>query len=922
MNGRRLLTLSTLALLFACEDQKNPTGPTGLTPPTDPSAIISDGAHGGNPDFFFLPPMVPLASRNPNFELGKFNNALKPSLKIQICELASTPVNAQGLPRGDTPCAGSPIKTFAPGTVKLVNLPRRENGWWNFFGLPADGFYYVLWDTRQSNLNVNKYYRIKVLIAGSPDFLLGIADVDPMSSLRQWKYSLTGDVIQLIDDVLLPIPFRVERNALCTDVTLCASATITNHTADGSDQFVRVQGADGSFIAGVQIPDGWLPANGPQNVVFTIRRVNTGVNNVAAGTQTIPCHTTNLPLQQFNGCFNFSTIPELPIIPESGGHQFLKEITAAVCFVLVDAGEIEDFREPWVQLWSSEAGGADAKALPSAPDAQILSEGTGRNCGNNLVGFNNKSSGFRGLASAGWDKLKSGLGRVFGVQTAYAVDLGLGGLSFDLSNIGPALTARIERYTNTGLTLGAGATTTSTVRIVGTQKHDHSGLLPTGIGGLSVKFKVVPGNGTLRLLGSEAPPDTVVTSITNTNPIVAGSATSGGGFAPVNWTMPSTPGTYTLTATGTALGGPITFTATVPPVVGFNFLPGSVRAGTAHTCGLATGGAAYCWGNNSQGALGDGFTTPNSVKPLAVAGGLTFAKLALGWSHTCALTSAGAAYCWGDNNAGELGDGTEADIRTTPTAVTGELTFSSVTAGFSHTCGVTTVGAAYCWGDNGRGQLGDGLMTRHNTPTPVFGERTFAILVAGDEHTCGLTTGGAAYCWGRNNVGQLGDGTMTDHITPEAVAGELTFTSLGAGHNNNCGLTSGGATYCWGTNFFGQLGDGTTTTSTTPVAVVGELLFASLSVGGQHACGRTSGGVAYCWGYNETGLLGNGTLTTRSTPGAVSGGITFASLAAGDSHMCGQTSSGTAYCWGDNGGGKLGDGTMTNRTTPAAVSSP
>jgi hypothetical protein len=579
MKSRRLLALSVLAFAFGCRDQKLPTAPTGPSAPTDPSAIISDGAHGGNPDFFFLPPMVPLPLHNPNFELGKFNNTLQPSLKIDICELKSENLNTRGLPTAATRCvAGDPLKTFAPGTVKLVNLPVRQNGWWNLFGLPPDGFYYVLWDTRQSSLNVNKYYRIKVLVAGPPDVVLGVADVDPMSSLFQWKYTLTGEVIQLINGFFLPIPFRVEKGggpALCGGATLCTSATVTNLPPGGPDQIVRVQGADGSFIAGVRIPADFLPPPpGPQSVVLTISRVNTGANNVPAGTQEIPCHA-NLPLQQFNSCFHFSTIPELPLFPPGNeeGRQFKNAITVAVCFVLIDKEPL-DSREPYVQLWSSDEGGENAKPLPSASDAQILTAGTGRDCGNNLVGFNNNSNGFTQLASAGWGKLKGGLGRLFGVQTAYAVDLGLGGFTFDLSNIGPALTARIEPIGNTDLGIQPpGGGLILPVRLVGTQVHN-GGALTTGIGGLPVTFAV--DSGTLLPHGAvpEVATPKLVREPTNSNRFDAENAASTG-WAAVTWFLPSTPGPYTLTATGPATGGPVTFHVTVAQSINFNVLRGS-----------------------------------------------------------------------------------------------------------------------------------------------------------------------------------------------------------------------------------------------------------------------------------------------------------------------------------------------------------
>src|SRR4051812_15056569 len=147
MKTRRMLDLCALALLLGCVGDKSLTAPDkGVSAPQNPSEVISDGAHGGNPDFWFLPPMVPLPVGNPNFKIGTFTNALKPSLSVVVCEL-DVP---SGLPAPSSQCTGSPVKTFPQGSVQLVNLPLRQTGWWTLFNLPADGFYYVLWDTRQS----------------------------------------------------------------------------------------------------------------------------------------------------------------------------------------------------------------------------------------------------------------------------------------------------------------------------------------------------------------------------------------------------------------------------------------------------------------------------------------------------------------------------------------------------------------------------------------------------------------------------------------------------------------------------------------------------------------------------------------------------------------------------------------------------
>ena len=356
-------------------------------------------------------------------------------------------------------------------------------------------------------------------------------------------------------------------------------------------------------------------------------------------------------------------------------------------------------------------------------------------------------------------------------------------------------------------------------------------------------------------------------------------------------------------------------------ICGVGFTPlafSSVSARSDHTCGVtATDSTAYCWGSNSYGRLGNG-TTTSALIPVPVSGGLTFLAVSTGGEHTCGATAGGAAaYCWGHNSYGQLGDGTTTDAAT-PVPVSGGLSFSAVSAGAGHACGITTsTGAAYCWGLNSTGQLGNGSTTDASAPVPVSGGLTFVTVSAGDFHTCGVTSSGLAYCWGHNGFGQLGNGSTTDASAPVLVSGGLTFAAASAGNAHTCGVTTTGAV-CWGSNSFGQLGDGTTTSAVTPVAVSGA--FVAVSVGiVANTCGVTTSGAAYCWGYNLYGQLGNGTTTNAVTPVPVSGGLTFAAMSAGAIHSCGVTTGGAAYCWGYNFSGQLGNGTTINATTPIPV---
>jgi alpha-tubulin suppressor-like RCC1 family protein len=361
-----------------------------------------------------------------------------------------------------------------------------------------------------------------------------------------------------------------------------------------------------------------------------------------------------------------------------------------------------------------------------------------------------------------------------------------------------------------------------------------------------------------------------------------------------------------------------------------------VSAGGAHTCAFLkwNGSNPYrCWGDNSRGQLGDGSGTgsgqlgvrslPNRPYPNTVWDPLNFgsaplAKIAAGYGHSCALNGAGGVRCWGDNFRGQLGDGTNtnSDI---PAAVVGLSSgVIGLVAGDNHTCALTAAGGIKCWGYNTHGQLGDATSTQHNTPVDVSGLSSGVIgLAAGGAHTCALTSAGGVKCWGKNFSGQLGDDTITNRDTPVNVAGLSSgVIGLAAGAFHSCALTSVGGVMCWGD--FGGLGG----PSKTPVNVSGlSSGVIELVAGSGHTCALTSGGGVKCWGSNSTGQLGDGTTTSRGTPELVTGLTSGAiGLAAGDVHTCALTSESGVKCWGDNTFGQLGDGTNTFRFSPVAVS--
>ncbi len=376
---------------------------------------------------------------------------------------------------------------------------------------------------------------------------------------------------------------------------------------------------------------------------------------------------------------------------------------------------------------------------------------------------------------------------------------------------------------------------------------------------------------------------------------------------------------YTLRATATGLAPDTSQPFDV-------FLPFmAVDGGFSHSCGITRDSLPYCWGLADSGRLGSG-STGVVAQPAAVTGGLKLVAVSAGAFHTCGLTAAGTAYCWGGNGSGQLGDGNGGTDSASPVAVSGGLTFRSIAAGFLHTCAVTTSNAAYCWGYNLDGELGDNNpLVNSDVPVPVSGGHAFQSVATLNFATCAVTTTGDAYCWGPNDRGILGNGTTGgSSAVPVKVSGGLTFAAVSGGVLHACGVTTSGAGYCWGADDNGRLGDGGANADTNaPSAVAGGLSLAAITAGSRHTCGLTTAGAAYCWGAASNGELGNGDAgTDRSSPVAVIGGLTFARIAA-SGHTCALTGAGAAYCWGADFEGQLGDGPpQASSETPRLVIEP
>ncbi|HEY2824083.1 MAG TPA: Ig-like domain-containing protein [Gemmatimonadales bacterium] len=373
-------------------------------------------------------------------------------------------------------------------------------------------------------------------------------------------------------------------------------------------------------------------------------------------------------------------------------------------------------------------------------------------------------------------------------------------------------------------------------------------------------------------------------------------------------------GSATITATVNGISG----SAVASVVLRWS----AISAGGTYTCGITVTGVGYCWGSNATGQMGNNTVDldPHPA-PIKVAGTLRLAAIATSGAtsgHTCALTIEGAAYCWGDNARGELGTHDTARALA-PVAVVSKAEFAAIAVGDTHTCALSTERHVLCWGDNSAGQLGNDSVADPLAIRTSANDQVFSSVSAGPDFTCATTPGFSSYCWGGNGQGQLGiGGTAGSHVPVRtATAGLLTGVAAGRGAFT-CAPDPSTGIDCWGVNSSGQLGRGVISPfETTPSPVANGAALGNVSAGLDHACAIAGSGAVWCWG--AAGLLGNGGNSASSLPVQIAAPV-FVLVSAGTNHTCALTADGTAYCWGRDDLGQLGTGSAAALVTaPAKV---
>ena len=357
----------------------------------------------------------------------------------------------------------------------------------------------------------------------------------------------------------------------------------------------------------------------------------------------------------------------------------------------------------------------------------------------------------------------------------------------------------------------------------------------------------------------------------------------------------------------------------------------SIDNGDDFACGYTNLGRGYCWGLGEAGQLASSPDSACfgevgrvdercALTPKRFAGpALEFTNVSAGGVNGCGITRDKLIYCWGDDTYGQIGNGKRGGGPQPTLATVAQVRFDSVTVGGRHACALSTTRQVYCWGADASGQLGDTVRIFSTTPIPIASPLAFSAISAGRSHTCGIS-GGTVYCWGADELGQLGRGSVGNPSdVPVAVVGVSSVSAISAGADHTCALTTGGSAMCWGDGSFGQAGAALVGSASGTAAIAGGP-FVRISAGGDHTCALSNAGTAFCWGRDSWGQAGG---TGQASPAAVTTGVAFKAITAGERHSCAITTDGDTYCWGSNVFGALGNELQAAfRSTPQKVALP
>lgn len=339
-----------------------------------------------------------------------------------------------------------------------------------------------------------------------------------------------------------------------------------------------------------------------------------------------------------------------------------------------------------------------------------------------------------------------------------------------------------------------------------------------------------------------------------------------------------------------------------------------------HTCAILSDESMWCWGNNNYGQLGDPALDSVATNPLPikVVGDHHWAAFDQGRAHTCGVDTDGALWCWGLNSTGQLGINVPSGYvwYSMPLQVGTDTNWRGVTGLSDHTCAIKTTGTIWCWG-YGDARLGIGPTPGDQiVPAQVGTDTDWAVIDAGQDMTCATKTNGTLWCWGHLDPADWSNVTSY----PTQIGTSTTNGWVGAGTYAACtiGKNTAHALRCYGHNDEGQGGNAVVDRSDLS-EVTGGGSWISAGLGYVHTCAVKSNKTLWCFGDNAFNQLGIGAGAGTATPTAVGTDKKWIAVDSGFYHSCGITTGNDLYCWGNNTTGQIGDGSYDSRVTPVLV---
>jgi alpha-tubulin suppressor-like RCC1 family protein len=332
--------------------------------------------------------------------------------------------------------------------------------------------------------------------------------------------------------------------------------------------------------------------------------------------------------------------------------------------------------------------------------------------------------------------------------------------------------------------------------------------------------------------------------------------------------------------------------------------------GYSHSCAVDSAGALWCWGRGDA----MGLDASSVLTPRRIGSDSDWQRVATGYRHTCAIKSDGSLWCWGRNDFGKLGLGDD-KARPEPTRVGEDDDWVAVSAGTNHSCATRDGDGVYCWGYNASGQLGTGDQLASTTPVSAA-SGDYRDVSAHYDSSCAVQEEGLLYCWGNNTYAQLGTGDVGDRLSPTLVGPTQRFSRVATGVHTCAIHAADSSLWCWGGNGRGQSGTVGTTIDVPTLFDDGE--WVDVTVGGEHSCGVRADGRVLCWGMALTGQLGHDPGTQKAEPLALEG-EDWIGVNAGPTSSCGWREGGRAFCWGATDYGQLGNGETIHSLTPVRV---